>query len=135
MIRAASNYPLLDVFWTMLIFFFWMIWIYFLIVIFSDLFSRRDIGGWGKAGWTVLLVVLPYLGVLIYLIGQSGGMAERRAAQAEASKASFDSYVRSVAASDQGKATNEIERAKGLLDSGAITTDEYEALKHKALAS
>lgn len=134
MVEAASSYPLLNAFWTMLIFFAWVIWIWMLFMIFADLFSRSDIGGWGKAGWTVFVLVLPFIGVLGYLISQSGAMAERRSAEAKASKEDFDAYVKSVAASSDGHGASEITRAKQLLDSGAITPEEYEALKRKALA-
>jgi hypothetical protein len=135
MVEAASNYPLMDVFWTMVIFFAWMIWIWLLITIFADLFSRRDISGWGKAGWTLLVLVLPFLGVLIYMISQSTAMADRRLAQVQAQQESFDSYVKSVAATSGGGApASEIGRAKELLDTGAITQDEYDAIKAKALA-
>jgi hypothetical protein len=133
MYQAASDYPLMDVFWTMIVFFGWVIWIWLLFTIFADLFSRRDIGGWGKAGWTVAVLVLPFIGVLAYLISQSSAMAERRMAQVQASQASFDSYVRSVATTTP--AASEISQAKQLLDSGAITTDEYETLKRKVLTS
>lgn len=133
MYQAASDYPLMDVFWTMIVFFFWVIWIWLLFTIFADLFSRRDIGGWAKAGWTVLVLVLPFVGVLAYLISQSSAMAERRMAQVQASQASFDSYVRSVATTTP--AASEISQAKQLLDSGAITSEEYEALKRKVLTS
>src|SRR5665647_728270 len=135
MVEAASDYPLLDVFWSMVIFFAWVIWIWMLFAIFADLFSRSDISGWGKAGWCVFVIVLPFLGVLWYLIAQSRGMAERRAAQAQTAQASFDSYVKSVAASTEGQGAAEIERAKQLLDSGAINEAEYQALKQKVLTS
>ncbi len=134
-VEAASGYPLLDAFWTMFIFFAWIIWIWMLFMIFADLFSRKDIGGWGKAGWTVLVLVLPFIGVLAYLISQSSAMADRRMAQVQAQQESFDSYVKSVAGSPDGHGAAEISRAKELLDSGAITAEEYETLKQKALAS
>ena len=133
MVVAASSYPLADAIWTMFVFFAWIIWLWLLFVIFADLFSRHDIGGWGKAGWVILILVLPFLGVLIYLIGQSSAMADRRMAQVKSSQESFDKYVRSVA--DTGTPTGQISHAKELLDSGAITADEYETLKSKALAS
>jgi putative oligomerization/nucleic acid binding protein/phospholipase D-like protein len=129
---ASSGYPLMDVFWTMFIFFAWMIWLWLLITIFMDLFSRHDVGGWGKAGWTAFVLVTPFLGVFIYLITQSKAMAERKLAQAQASQESFDAYVKSVATTTGG--TSEISRAKELLDSGAIDQDEYDTLKRKALA-
>lgn len=135
MIEAASDYPLLDVFWTTMIFFAWVIWIWMLFTVFADLFSRHDIGGWGKVGWSVFVIVLPFLGVFAYLIGQSSAMADRKAAQLQASQASFDSYVKSVAATSEPQSTEEIARAKQLLDSGAISEAEYQTLKSKALAS
>jgi hypothetical protein len=128
----AADYPFLDIFWSMLIFFCWVIWIWMVIVIFSDIFSRRDIGGWSKALWSVFIIILPFLGVLIYLIANSNGMAERKMGQAQAQQAEFDSYVKNVAASS-GPA-GEIDKAKQLLDSGAITQAEFDALKAKALA-
>jgi hypothetical protein len=129
----AADYPLLDIVWTMLVFFGWVIWFWLLIVVFSDLFSRHDISGWGKAGWIVLVVLLPYLGVFIYLIAQGAEMAERKAAQSKAARAEFDDYVKTVAA--PGGAATEIEKAKQLLDSGAITQPEFDALKAKALTT
>jgi len=129
---AGTDYPLLDVFWTMFIFFAWVVWIWLLITIFMDLFSRDDISGWGKAGWTVFVLVLPFIGVFAYLITESKAMAERKLAQAKASQESFDAYVKSVATTTGG--TEEISRAKSLLDSGAITAAEYEQIKARALA-
>jgi hypothetical protein len=128
----AADYPFLDVLWSMIIFFVWVTWIWMMILILSDVFRRRDLSGWGKAGWTFFLIVLPFLGALIYLIAQSDGMAERRAQDAQGQRAQMDDYVRSVAGS--GGAAAEIDKAKALLDSGAITQPEYEALKAKALA-
>jgi putative oligomerization/nucleic acid binding protein/phospholipase D-like protein len=128
----AADYPFLDVVWTMLIFFAWVIWFWLLIVVFSDIFRRRDISGWGKTGWTIFVIILPYLGVFIYLIAEHQGMADRSTQQAQAAQTQFDDYVKDVAAS-QGPA-GEIEKAKSLLDSGAISQAEYDALKAKALA-
>ena len=128
----AADYPFIDVLWSMIIFFCWVVWIWMMIVILSDVFRRRDIGGWSKALWIVFLIVLPFLGVLVYLIAQHDGMAERSAQQARGQKEEFDQYVQSVAG---GGAASEIERAKSLLDSGAITQPEYEAIKQKALAA
>lgn len=131
MVVASSSYPLLDVMWTMLVFFGWIIWIWLLITVFADLFSRHDISGWGKAGWTVAVIVLPFIGVLIYLIAEGGKMAERRAEHAQAQQQQFDSYVRNVAS--EGQAADQIAKGKQLLDSGAITPAEFEALKQRAL--
>jgi hypothetical protein len=129
----AADYPFLDVFWTMILFFLWVAWIYTLIVVFSDLFRRHDVSGWGKAAWMIFLILVPFLGVLIYLIAHGQGMAERRMGDMKAAQAQMDDYVRSVA--DSGGAAGEIDKAKGLLDSGAITQAEFEDLKRKALAS
>jgi putative oligomerization/nucleic acid binding protein/phospholipase D-like protein len=128
----AADYPFLDVVWTMLIFFAWVIWFWLLIVVFGDIFRRRDISGGMKALWIIFVIVLPYLGVFVYLIAQHSGMADRNVKQAEASQQQMDDYVRSVAGS--GGSAAEIERAKSLLDSGAITQAEFEAIKAKALA-
>jgi hypothetical protein len=130
----AADYPFLDVFWTMIIFFCWVIWIWMMIIILTDVFRRQDIGGWHKALWIVFLIVLPFLGVLIYLIAESKGMAERRTQEAQDAQAQFDSYVQNVAAKDDGGAAAQIEKAKGLLDSGTISQAEFDALKTKALA-
>jgi hypothetical protein len=128
----AADYPFLDVLWSMIIFFVWVAWIWMIILILSDVFRRSDLSGWGKAAWTIFLIVLPFLGALIYLIAQGGGMAERRAQDVQGQRAQMDDYVRSVAGS--GGPAAEIDKAKQLLDSGAITQTEYEALKAKALA-
>jgi hypothetical protein len=130
----AADYPFLDVLWTMIIFFCWVAWIWLLIIIFSDLF-RRDISGWAKAAWIVFLIILPFLGALIYLIAEGRQMTERRVRDVQVQQAQFDDYVRTVA-KDGGStgSAHEIARAKELLDSGAITQQEFEQLKAKALA-
>ena len=130
----AADYPFLDVFWTMILFFFWVAWIWVLVIIIGDLFRRHDTSGLVKALWLIFLILIPFLGVLIYLIANSTGMSERAAAQAEANKAQFDNYVQSVAAQQGTGTAGEIEKAKALLDSGAITQAEFDALKAKALA-
>ena len=129
----AADYPFLNILWSMIIFFVWVAWIWTMILILSDVFRRRDLSGWGKAGWTFFLIVLPFLGALVYLIGQGDGMAERRAQDVQGQQAQMDDYVRSVAGS--GGAAAEIDKAKQLLDSGAINQTEFDALKAKALAS
>jgi Short C-terminal domain/Phospholipase_D-nuclease N-terminal len=126
----ANEYPFLDVFWTMIIFFAWVAWLWTVFTVFADVFRRDDIGGWGKAGWVVLVIVLPFLGVLIYLIAQHDGMRERSLAQAKSQKVAFDSYVREAA----GGSAAEIAKAKELLDSGAISQAEFDAIKAKALS-
>jgi hypothetical protein len=129
----AADYPFLDILWTMIIFFTWVVWIWIMIVILTDVFRRRDISGWVKGAWVVFLIILPFLGALVYLIAQHDGMSQRQADAARGQKAEMDEYVRSVAGS--GGAAAEIDKAKQLLDSGAINQTEFDALKAKALAA
>jgi len=130
----AADYPFLDLMWTMLIFFIWILWFWLLFTVFADIFRRHDISGWGKAAWLLFTILLPFLGVFVYLITQNTGMTERNLERARAQKAQFDDYVRQTAGESRGGATAEIERAKSLLDSGAITQSEFDAIKQKALA-
>jgi hypothetical protein len=129
----AADYPFLDILWTMFIFFLFIIWIWILITVFADIFRRKDMSGIGKAVWIIFVILLPYLGVLVYLIANHDGMADRNVKQIQAQQEQMDAYVKSVAGS--GGAAAEIEKAKGLLDSGAITQAEFDAIKQKALAS
>jgi Short C-terminal domain/Phospholipase_D-nuclease N-terminal len=129
----ADSYPFLEIVGTMLVFFAWMIWIWAVIVVLGDVFSRHDLTGWGKAGWTLAIIVLPFLGMLVYVGIHGQEMAKRRAEQTRRQEAAFQDYVRQATASDGGS-TGEIERAKRLLDSGAITQAEFENIKRKALA-
>ena len=128
-----AQYPFLSVMWTLLVIFGWVIWFWLLIVIFGDVFRRHDISGWSKALWSIFVIVAPFLGVLIYLGVNGKGMAERNEKAQKTARTEMDDYVRSVASS--GGAAGEIEKAKQLLDSGAINADEYAALKQKALAA
>ncbi len=128
----ASSYPFLDVMWTMLVFFVWILWFWLLITVFADIFRRHDISGWGKTGWLIFVIILPFLGVFIYLITQNDGMNDRRQKDMKAQQAEVDDYVRKTAGT--GGAAGEIEKGKALLDSGAITQAEFDAIKQKALA-
>ena len=128
----AADYPFLDVLWTMFIFFLFIIWIWILITVFADIFRRKDVGGGSKALWIIFVILLPYLGVLIYLIANHAGMAERNITHAQAQQEQMDAYVKSV--SGGGGAAAEIEKAKRLLDSGTITQAEFDAIKSEALA-
>ena len=130
---VGADYPFLDVLWTMLIFFAWIIWFWLLITVFADVFRRHDTSGFAKVLWIIFVIVLPFLGVFIYLIVNHDGMTQRSMNEAQTQRAQMDDYVRSVAGS--GGAAAEIERAKGLLDSGAITQAEFDAIKAKALAA
>jgi hypothetical protein len=131
MLPLAAEYPLLNIVWTMLVFFGFVLWIGLIFRAFGDLFGRGDVSGWGKAGWSLVIVLLPLFGVCAYLLSQGRGMAERQAAAAKRAQGEFDDYVRDVSASG---AASEIARAKQLLDSGAIDATEFESLKAKALA-
>ena len=130
MVPMAADYPFLDVFWSMIIFFFWVIWIWIVITVLIDVFRRHDIGGVTKALWVIFVVVLPWLGVLIYLIVEHDGMRERSLKQAQAQKDAFDDYVRDAS----GGSAGEIAKAKALLDDGTITQAEFDALKAKAVS-
>jgi hypothetical protein len=129
---VAASYPFLDVLWTMLIFFLWIAWFWLLFTIWFDIFRRDDISGWGKAGWLIFTIILPFLGVFVYLIVEHEGMTSRNIQRARTDRAQFDDYVRQAAGS--GGAAAEIEKAKQLLDSGAITQQEFDSIKSKALA-
>ena len=128
----AADYPFLDVFWTMLIFFVWVAWFMLLFRVIGDVFRRHDVGGGVKVLWLIFVIAVPFLGVFIYVIAENKGMAERNMQQVEAHQQATDAYIQSVAGS--GGAAAEIEKAKQLLDSGAITQAEFDALKQKALA-
>jgi hypothetical protein len=132
MLAVAASYPFLNILWDILIVFAWFVYIWIAITVLIDVFRRHDISGWGKAAWVVFVVIIPWIGVLVYLIVNHSGMTERSAKEARTSQAHFDEYVRRTAGS--GGAASEIERAKQLLDSGAITQQEFDALKAKALA-
>jgi Short C-terminal domain/Phospholipase_D-nuclease N-terminal len=129
----AADYPFLDVMWTILVFFVWVAWFMLLFRVFADIFRRQDLSGWGKTGWLIFTIVLPFLGVFVYLISQGREMTERDLERAGAQRAEFDDYVRETASS--GGSAAEITQAKQLLDSGAITQEEFQTLKAKALAA
>jgi phospholipase D-like protein/putative oligomerization/nucleic acid binding protein len=128
----AADYPFLNILWSMIIFFVWVAWIWMMVLILGDLFRRRDSSGWAKAAWVVFLLVLPFLGVLVYLVVNHEGMAERSAEAAQSQQRQFDEYVRSVSG---GSVTGEIGKAKQLLDDGAITPEEFASIKARALAA
>ena len=128
----AADYPFLDILWTMIIFFAWVSWLMILFRVIADVFRRHDTSGFAKAGWVLFVIVLPFLGVLIYLIAHGQEMGKRDVEQSRAARAEFDDYVKTVAA--PGGAAAEIEKAKQLLDSGAITQAEFDGIKAKALA-
>ena len=127
-----AAYTFGQVMWSMFVFFMWILFFWLLFTVFADLFSRHDISGWAKTGWCIFVIVLPFLGIFIYLIAEGKAMGERAMARAQSQQSQMDDYVRSVASS--GSATDEIARGKELLDSGAISQAEFDQLKSKALA-
>jgi ABC-type Fe3+ transport system permease subunit len=128
----AANYPFLDVMWSMLVFFLWVAWFILLFRVFGDIFRRHDLSGGAKVLWLIFTILLPFLGVFVYIITQGDAMTKRDLERAQAQRAQFDDYVRDTAGG--GGAAAEIAKAKSLLDSGAITQTEFDAIKQKALA-
>jgi hypothetical protein len=129
----ATSYPLLEAFWTILIFFGFIVWIWILFTVFADIFRRHDIGGWTKTAWIVFLVILPFLGTFAYVIAQHKGMNERSLRAQRSAKSELDQYVRSVAGTSDP--TQQIAKGEELLKSGAITQAEFDQIKRRALAT
>jgi predicted PurR-regulated permease PerM len=129
---VAADYPFLDFFWSLLIVFLWIAWFFILFRVIVDIFRRHELSGFGKVLWLIFVIILPFLGVFVYIIVEGRKMGERDLQEAQKAQSQFDTYVQSVASS--GGAAAEIERAKSLLDSGAITQQEFDAIKAKALA-
>jgi hypothetical protein len=129
----AYDYPLLGVFWTMMIWFLWIAWIVVLFRVITDIFRSRDLGGGAKALWAIFVIVVPFLGVLVYLIARGHSMADRDVQQAQAQDAAFRSYVQDVAATDGGTA-DELAKLANLQAQGVITDAEFAAQKAKILA-
>jgi type VI protein secretion system component VasK len=127
-----SNYPLLDLFLTMLWFFLWVLWIILLFYIITDIFRSRDLSGWGKAAWLLFVIVIPLLGVLVYLIARGDSMHDRQAQQAQAQDEVLRTYVRDAAGNGNGRA-DELTRLAGLHDSGVLNDQEFEQAKAKVL--
>jgi len=131
----AADYPFLDIVWTMIIFFTWVMWIWMMVYLFTDLFRRRDIGGFAKAAWAVFMIVLPFLGALVYLIAQHDGITQRNLDQVQAAQREFDARVQAAAAgTNGGGAASEIKNAQELLDAGTINAEEFQQIKSRALA-
>ena len=129
----ATSYPFLEVFWTMLIFFAFVVWIWILFVVLADIFRRHDASGFAKVLWIMFIILLPYLGVFVYLIAEHKGMTERTLRQQKVAEEQTAEYVRSVAG--QGDAAEQIAKAKQLLDNGTISQAEFDQIKQKALAA
>ncbi|WP_041795263.1 PLDc N-terminal domain-containing protein [Modestobacter italicus] len=132
-LAATEDYPLLDVMWSMIVFFGLLLFFWLLFVVFDDLFKRRDIGGWGKTLWTVVVILLPYLGVFTYLIVEGRDIVGRRAQEAAEAQQQLEDRMRRISAQAPAGGTGEIQRGKQLLDEGTITADEFDAIKRRAL--
>jgi hypothetical protein len=129
---GVMQYPLLDAFLTMLWFFVWVLWIFLLFWIIFDVFRSRDLSGWAKAGWLIFIVILPFLGVLVYLIARGGKMHERQLRDARAQQQEFQTYVREAAGS--GSSADQLSKLADLRDRGVITDAEFQQEKAKILA-
>ncbi|WP_436791277.1 PLDc N-terminal domain-containing protein [Yinghuangia sp. YIM S10712] len=130
-----DDYPLLDVFFTTMWVFLWILWFFLLFRVLTDLFRDDEVSGWGKAGWAVFLVVLPFLGVFVYLVVRGPEMGMREAAHAKRSEQAFREYVRDAAAETTWEAgpTSELERLARLRSNGDISEAEYERLKARVM--
>ncbi|MFD7631655.1 SHOCT domain-containing protein [Streptomyces sp. NPDC059851] len=130
-----DDYPLLNLFWTMLLIFLWVLWFFLLFRIITDIFRSQDMGGWGKAGWTIFVVLLPFIGIFVYLIARGKSMAERDVQSAAQADAAFKAYVRDAAAtSGGGGSASELAALADLKERGAITEAEFQQAKQKLLA-
>ncbi|MFJ6011957.1 SHOCT domain-containing protein [Streptomyces sp. NPDC092952] len=138
-----DDYPMLNLFWTMLVFFLWIMWLFLLFKIITDIFRSHELGGWAKAGWLILVLILPFLGVLLYLIFRGPAMAEHDIKDAQDRERAFRSYVRDAANSpDAGTGgpgtrsshADDLAKLSDLKDRGALTDEEYQRAKAKLLA-
>ncbi len=135
MLASSYQYPILDFFLTMLYFFLFIIWIWLLITVFIDIFRSRDIGGGAKALWCIFVIILPFLGVFVYLIARGGKMHERAAAESQQQQQAFDQYVREAAGTSGSNTADQLSKLADLKAKGVITDAEFEAQKSKLLAS
>jgi hypothetical protein len=135
MLAASYQYPILDFFLTMLYFFLFIIWIWLLIMVFTDIFRSHDMGGWAKALWSIFVIVLPFLGVFVYLIARGGKMQERAGRDAAQQQKAFDEYVRQTAGEPGDTTADQLSKLADLKSQGVITDAEFEAQKSKILTS
>jgi Short C-terminal domain/Phospholipase_D-nuclease N-terminal len=131
LVTASSSYPLLNIFWTMLEFFLWVVWIWLLVLVFIDIFRSHDLSGWAKALWVLFVVIIPFIGVLVYLIARGSEMQERAARQAQRQDQEFSDYVRQSAGTSSA---DQLAKLADLRDRGVITAEEFEREKAKVLA-
>jgi hypothetical protein len=133
MLAATYQYPILDFFLTMLYFFLFIIWIWLLIMVFMDIFRSHDMGGWAKALWAIFIIILPFLGVFVYLIARGGKMQERSTRDAAQQQKAFDEYVRQAAGTPGSSSADQLSKLADLKSQGVITDAEFEAQKSKIL--
>jgi hypothetical protein len=131
-LAAAQNYPLLNLFWTMFLIFVWVLWFFLLFRVIIDIFRSHDLGGGGKAGWLIFVIVLPFLGVFVYVIARGSSMGQRDVRQAQQADAEMRSYIQSAAASSTSSA-DELTKLASLRDQGVITEPEFAAQKAKLI--
>jgi hypothetical protein len=131
---SSYSYPLLGAFWTIFLIFLWVLWFWVLITIFIDIFRSDDLSGWGKAGWFIFVLLIPLIGVLVYLIARGGKMRQRQVQDAQAQDQQFRSYVQEAAGS-QTSSAEELAKLADLRDKGVITAQEFDSQKAKILAS
>ncbi|HEY4850906.1 MAG TPA: SHOCT domain-containing protein [Streptosporangiaceae bacterium] len=134
-LAVSSSYPLLNIFWSMFEFFLWVIWIWILIWVFIDIFRSRDLSGWAKALWFLFVLIIPLVGVLVYLIARGGSMHERAEQQAQAQDEAFRSYVQKAASDSPASTADQLAKLADLRDRGVISADEFEREKAKVLAA
>jgi len=132
---ASSSYPLLNIFWSIFEFFLWVIWIWILIMVFIDIFRSHDLSGWGKALWFLFVLLIPLVGVLVYLIVRGGSMHERAVSQARQQDQDFRQYVQQAAASSPASTADQLSKLADLRDRGVISAEEFEREKAKVLAA
>jgi uncharacterized membrane protein YcjF (UPF0283 family) len=135
MLAATYQYPILDFFLTMLYFFLFIIWIWLLIMVFMDVFRSHDMGGWAKALWVIFIIILPFLGVFVYLIARGGKMHERQAHEAAAQQKAFDQYVKEAAGTPGDNTADQLSKLADLKSQGVLTDAEFDAQKAKILAN
>jgi hypothetical protein len=135
MVLADSSYPLLNLFWTMFIFFLWVIWIWILIMVFIDIFRSHDLGGFAKALWFLFVLFIPVIGVLVYLIARGGKMSERAARQAQQQDAETRAYIQQTAGSSPASSADQLAKLADLRDRGVISAAEFDREKAKVLAA
>jgi uncharacterized membrane protein YcjF (UPF0283 family) len=135
MLAATYQYPILDFFLTMLYFFLFIIWIWLLIMVFMDVFRSHDMGGWAKALWVIFIIVLPFLGVFVYLIARGGKMHERQAQEAASQQKAFDQYVKQAAGTPGDTSADQLSKLADLKSQGVLTDAEFDAQKAKILSS